>query len=155
MDGAPVETVIRIVVPGAPKAWQRAGHRIIAPKGKKAFVSTYTPAQTRSEQDAIKLFASLAMQGRPPLEGPLDLRFAAYFAVPDSWSAKKKAQALEGIIRPTRKPDADNLVKQCDALNGLVFKDDSQITDVAVWKRYSDRPRVVIEIRPIGAGGAA
>lgn len=152
MDGgAPVETVIRIVVPGAPKAWQRAGHRIIAPKGKKAFVSSYTPAQTRSEQGALKMFAAQAMQGRPPLTGALDLRFAAYFPVPPSWSKKKRAAALSGEIRPTKTPDADNLIKQCDALNGVCFRDDAQITDAAMWKRFSDEPRLVIEIRRVAS----
>lgn len=50
----------------------------------------------------------------------------------------------------TVKPDVDNLLKLVkDALNGLVYADDSQVCryDLAV-KRYDDRPRTVIRIYP-------
>jgi Holliday junction resolvase RusA-like endonuclease len=147
----PAETVIRIVLPGQPRAWQRDGRRIVTPKDrtKKAFVSTYTTSETRSEQGALKLFAQQAMDGHPPFDGPIDLRYGAFFEVPASWSGVKRRRALADQIRPTVRPDFDNLMKQVDAFKSIVWRDDWQATDVFFWKRYSDQPRVVIEVRPI------
>lgn len=155
-DGAPVETVIRIIVPGPPKPLGRNRHRIVTPKGKKSFVGSYLPTESRNEKAVIRDFASQAMKGRPPIEGPVDIRIAAYLPIPPSWSGRKQAAALAGGIRPAVGIDADNIIKLAwDAFKHVVWRDDSQVTDAAVWKRYSDRPRLVIEVRPIVLGNAA
>ena len=87
MDGSgalPDQPVIRIVVPGPPRGWQRGGHKIITPKDKtkKAFVSTFTRDATRSEQGAIRMFAEQAMAGQAPFQGAVDLRYGAFFEIP-------------------------------------------------------------------------
>jgi Holliday junction resolvase RusA-like endonuclease len=146
--------VIRIVVPGLPKSKLRARHRVVTTKTGRTFVSTYTPAETRTEEGVIRMAAADAMDGRAPLLGPLDLRFAIFVQVPRSWSNKKRQDALAGLIRPTVKPDWDNGGKLCDSLNGIVWQDDSQVTDAHVWKRYSDQPRVVIEVREAATGAS-
>jgi Holliday junction resolvase RusA-like endonuclease len=144
-------TVIRIVLAGKPTAWQRDGRRIITPrdKTKKQFVSTYTHTETRSQQADLKQMAFDQMAGRAPFTGPIDLRYGAFIPVPPSWSNAKRRRAMADEIRPTPRPDFDNLMKMVDALKGVVWVDDAQATDVFFWKRYTDRPRVVIEIRPI------
>ena len=154
MDGSgalPDEPVIRIVVPGPPRGWQRGGHKIITPKDKtkKAFVSTFTRDATRSEQGAIRMFAEQAMAGQAPFQGAVDMRYGAFFEIPPSWSAVKQRRAAAGMILPTVRPDFDNLMKQVDALKGIVWRDDVQATDVHFWKRYAAHPRVVMEIRLI------
>lgn len=54
------------------------------------------------------------------------------------------------VIRPTKKPDMDNIIKIiADALNGIAYYDDSQIVDTAVRKFYSDEPRVVVKISEV------
>lgn len=54
---------------------------------------------------------------------------------------------LTGEIRPTKKPDWDNIGKVvCDALNKIAYDDDSCIVDGAVHKWYSEEPRVVVEL---------
>jgi Holliday junction resolvase RusA-like endonuclease len=144
---------IRFVIPGPPKPLQRNRHRIVKKKGGGQFVANYLPAESRSEQGAVRMFASLAMAGRPPLEGPLDLRMTAFMPIPPSWSLKKQRQALEGAIFPTGRPDADNLVKQIlDGVQKIVMREDAQVVSLHVWKRWSDRPRVVVEIRCLDAG---
>lgn len=47
-----------------------------------------------------------------------------------------------------RKRDWDNYNKLCtDAMEGIVFKDDVQIVDAAVYKRYDkNNPRIEIEL---------
>ena len=57
-----------------------------------------------------------------------------------------------GIIRPTKKPDFDNIAKIiCDALNGIAYKDDASIVSAIVEKYYADddNPKVVATIQTI------
>ena len=50
---------------------------------------------------------------------------------------------LEGAIKPTKKPDIDNMQKAVlDALNGLAWDDDSQIVKVTAEKEYAVNPYV-------------
>ena len=140
---------IRIVIPGPPKAWQRAGHRIAKGKTGKLFVQSYTKTETREAQTDIKVWAYQAMKGRTIIDGPIDLRFAAYLPVPASWSRKKQAAALADQIRPISKPDFDNYSRMIDALKAIVWSDDSRVTDSGIFKRYSDKPRLVIEVRAL------
>lgn len=77
----------------------------------------------------------------------LDLRIDAYFPVPASMSKKKREQMYEGIIRPAKKPDADNIIKVvADSLNGIAYRDDAQIVECRLAKYYSDHPRLEIII---------
>lgn len=69
---------------------------------------------------------------------------------PKSFSKKKTEMAERGEIVPVTKPDADNYLKAIkDALNGVIWRDDSQIVDVQVSKRYSVRPRIEIEVHEV------
>lgn len=146
MDGEPA--VIRIVVPGTPRGLERNRHRIVRKKDGGQFVSNYLPAQSAATQAIIRKYGEDAMQGRAPLDCPLDVRIAAYMPIPASWSKVKKGMAAHGAIRHTGRPDADNLVKLIgDSLNAVCWRDDSLISDCTIFKRYSERPRVVIEVR--------
>ncbi len=141
----------RFEVPGVPRGQERNRHRIATGKGGRQFVANYLPKQTRAEQAAVRLFAQQAMEGRPPLEGPIELRMTAYMPIPASWSQKKQAMALAGIILPTGRPDFDNLAKSiADGIRQIAIKDDAQVVSAHLWKRYSDRPRAVVELRCMG-----
>lgn len=55
-----------------------------------------------------------------------------------------------GMIRPTKKPDMDNVVKViADSLNQVAYKDDTQIVDCQCRKFYSESPRVEVRIKEI------
>jgi Holliday junction resolvase RusA-like endonuclease len=74
----------------------------------------------------------------------------AFLAVPASWSNKKRDAALAGIVRHTGRPDFDNFAKiGCDALNGIVWADDSQIVEARIVKLYSESPSLRIEVQPL------
>lgn len=146
------DDVIRIVVPGTPKPLERNRHRIITPKGRPSFVGNYLPSKSRNEQAVIRDFAHQAMAGRPPMEGPVDLRVAVYLPIAASWSKKKQAAALAGEIFPIGRPDVDNFVKLAlDAVSQICVRDDSQVVSLASWKRFSNEPRLVMELRTVGA----
>ena len=82
-----------------------------------------------------------------PLEGPLRMQLIAWLMILKSTSKKKAKLMEERIIRPDKKPDWDNLGKVVsDALEGLAYKNDSQIVTGIIHKYYSVRPRLEIEI---------
>lgn len=140
--------VIRITVPGVPRALERNRHRIVTTRDKRQFVANYLPSQSAKEQSTIRWFARQVMADRAPLEGPVDLRVVAYMPIAASWSRRKQAAALADQLRPHGRPDADNILKNvCDSIQQIVFRGDEQIVNCAIWKRFSDRPRIVAEIR--------
>ena len=87
------------------------------------------------------------MRGRAPTENPVALLVHAFLRIPESWSRRDREAALAGAIRGTSRPDWDNYAKITDALNGIVWKDDSQVVDGRVLKYYSDSPALRIEVR--------
>jgi len=85
-----------------------------------------------------------------PLSGPIEMHLTFYMPIPKSASSRLKLQMKNEIILPTKKPDFDNLAYLVtNALKGIVYLDDAQITDCSIRKRYSDKPRTVIKIIPI------
>ena len=116
------------------------------PKFSRASGRAYTPAKTANTEAYVKSEA-VRQAGQPVLEGPLRVRIVATVSVPASWSKKKQAAALAGEIYPTGKPDGDNIVKlYCDALNQLIWKDDSQIVKLRFEKRYGAYPETVLTV---------
>jgi Holliday junction resolvase RusA-like endonuclease len=50
-------------------------------------------------------------------------------------------------IKPTTRPDLDNYAKlTLDALNGIIWTDDSQITELRLGKFYSITPSTMIKV---------
>lgn len=109
----------------------------------------YTPERTVNYESRLALAAQQAMAGRALLDGPLEVHVSAFMPVAESKPKKWRAAALAGEIRPTKKPDWDNFGKILDALNLVVWVDDSQIVDGRVQKFYSDQPRMEIIVRPL------
>jgi Holliday junction resolvase RusA-like endonuclease len=130
---------MRFTIPGPPagKARHRTG------KGR-----AYTPRQTLMYENAVK-YAYLESGGKM-LDGPVELMILAYYSIPKSASRKRHALMLAGEIRPTVRPDWDNIGKiVCDAINGIAYRDDACVTDATVRKRYAENPRVEVEIREV------
>lgn len=133
---------IEFTVPGTPVG---KGRPRFARRGN--FVSTYTPAPTASYENLVKMQAALAMLDRPLILGPVQVQIHLYVTPPASWSQKKQGEAIKGTVYPTSKPDIDNTLKcLADACNTIVWKDDKQIVDLHVWKRYADTARAVVRV---------
>lgn len=148
--------MIDFIVYGPPQGKGRpiAGMKFIG-GGRKA-PSLRTPQKTLAYEGLVAHCGAVAMAGQPLVEGAVELRLVIDVQVPASWSKKKQAQALAGEILPGTKPDVDNVVKAIgDGLNGVVWKDDAQITDVIARKRYSEKPQVRVIVRPAVTAGAA
>ncbi len=90
--------------------------------------------------------------GVHPFDADEELRanIIAYYPIAKSTSKKKRQQMLAGLIRPTKKPDLDNVIKSIlDALNKVAYHDDTQIVSLSMEKFYSDSPRVEVTINSI------
>lgn len=102
------------------------------------FVSTYTPEKTRTYEALIKEASREAMGSTEPLETPVSLYLYIRVPIPKSHSKKKVEACLNGLDQPIKKPDASNILKSVeDGMNGIVYKDDSQIINLHVTKVYS------------------
>ena len=113
------------------------------------FVKAYTPADTVSYENLIKL-QFRGSCGDWYSEMPLKMKITAIHSVVKSSSKKAKARMLSGELKPTKKPDADNIVKViCDALNGIAYKDDTQVVDLEVKKIYGEQEKVIVEIEEV------
>lgn len=138
---------IKFSIPGQPFGKQRP--RVV---NRGSFSKAYTPKETVSYENLIKLVYQQAAKGRMfKDEDMLDVRIIAYYGVPKSTSKKKRREMLEHKIRPAKKPDWDNIGKiVCDSLNLVAYHDDSAVVDAQVRKFYSESPRVDVTIRVVG-----
>jgi Holliday junction resolvase RusA-like endonuclease len=114
--------------------------------GNKRRIAIVTPEKTRTYETNLKYAAQQEMNGRAPYTGYIALTVHAFRSIPQSFSKKKHAAALAGVLRPDVKPDYDNIIKTLDALNQVVWVDDKQVVDAHILKFYSDRPRLVITV---------
>jgi Holliday junction resolvase RusA-like endonuclease len=132
--------LIKFTIPGKPMGKQRprvtrTGH-------------TYTPDETTHYENLVKLaFQQAKPKGFVPTNKQLYMEVTCLMPIPISWSKKKHDQAKYGYIRPTVKPDFDNVGKiVADALNGIAYRDDSQIVDAYVRKFYAEDPGVEVTL---------
>ena len=126
-------------------------HRNSARLGRDGTViqRNYTPARTENAEAFVK-WSAISQVGQPMLEGALRVSIVVVVQVPDSWSKIKKRRACAGQIRPTSKPDFDNVSKMLtDALNKIVWKDDAQIVDASFSKVYGEKPGAVLQVTPL------
>lgn len=79
--------------------------------------------------------------------GPVRMRLEAVFSFPISWP--KRIRDL-GRIEHISKPDLDNIEKLVlDALNTIVFLDDSLVCEVIKRKRYGEGARIDVSFEEI------
>lgn len=113
------------------------------------FVQTYTPKETVSYENLVKLeYRRQCNDFKFDKDTPVDMRITAYYTIPKSVSKKKRSLMLEHKIRPLKKPDSSNVVKSIeDALNGIAYHDDTQIVDSQIRRFYGETPKVVVTIQ--------
>lgn len=135
---------VEFTIPGEPKAKQR-------PRVTKQGIA-YTPKQTIEYENWVKQCYWIKNKDKF-LEGQIKAVIKAYFTIPKSTSKKRRKLMIEEKIRPTKKPDTDNLAKiVLDSLNTLAFNDDKQVVDLRVLKFYSEEPRVEVTLEKIQEG---
>lgn len=110
----------------------------------------YTPTATRSFEEKIKWSFMQKYNIATELSTkPFKATITAIFEPANSLSKKKKSELLSNVIF-TKKPDADNIAKAIlDSLNGLAYKDDSQVCRLTVQKDYGVENKIIVELEEI------
>ena len=107
----------------------------------------YTPTRTKNYEYLVRQIFVYKYPQFIPIENRVRLTIIAYFELPKKRSKLQEVQMLADIISPTKKPDWDNIGKIIsDALNKFAFRDDSQITESIIIKKYARTPKVVVKI---------
>ena len=133
-------------VMGPPEGKRR--HRSMMIGGK---VHTYNPEENRLYEEKVRqAFVEKAGQLQSDSKNPLRLYLLIGFEPPKSTSKRKRQKMLSGEIFPCVKPDFDNVSKIiCDALNKVAFDDDRQIVEAHIYKRYTERPFVRVQLEEV------
>ena len=139
---------IAFEIPG--KATPKARGRTVRPKSGK--VRTYTPDPTVNYEKLVRYtYWQKYMRTKFPDDAALSMEVLVFHPIPKRTSLRKQELMKAEKLRPTVKPDLTNIAKSIeDALNGLAYRDDSQIVESHIRKYYSDVPRVYVEITQIG-----
>jgi Holliday junction resolvase RusA-like endonuclease len=136
-----VTNSIKFTIPGEPHALQRARHG----NGR-----TYDTAENKAAKAHIAVLGKQAMGARnKPYEGAIKLSCIFIHPWPKSYSQKRKNQS-NGFYKIT-KSDIDNTIKLVmDALNGIAWKDDAQVSVIYAEKVHLDRqPCTIVTIEPL------
>jgi Holliday junction resolvase RusA-like endonuclease len=120
--------MIRFFVAGIPKSMAVGKTFAFKRNGQMHHV------QSRTNTEWATLVAHIGREHAPPapLEGGLIFTARFYLPSPASIRPRDRMTAL-----PIKRPDLDNLVhKLSDGFNGVFYRDDSQLVDWLVRKRY-------------------
>lgn len=131
-------------IPGKAQAKQRPR------MGRSGIV--YTPKETLVYENYVKMcYSDYARQFEwLPYENQVKAEIDVLVAVPKSDSKAKKKAKIEGAIRPTVKPDCDNLAKSIlDSLNGLAYQDDKQVVELSIKKYYAENAEVRVRLTEV------
>ena len=109
----------------------------------------YTPKRTSTFEEKVK-FAFLSKYNIETelSDRPFSAVINVYYKPAESLSKKKQEDLL--YREYTKKPDCDNIAKAVlDALNGIAYKDDRQITSLWIGKHYSQENKIEIDLEEI------
>lgn len=109
-------------------------------------VVVYDPPKVKAFKKRLAAMAREQYHGKP-LSGPLVVSFIFYRPVQKSISKAERRRRIAGKVLPVVKTDLSNYLKATeDALNCILWADDNEIVEEHTYKRYSDMPRVEVEI---------
>lgn len=136
---------VKFTILGEPMGKERPRFRRVG-----NYVQTYTPAKTKNYETKVRdSYYSSNMETRH-LTGAIEAEIYGVFPIPVSVSKKLRAKMENGEEPYTKKVDADNLAKiVLDALNGVAYEDDKQITKLTVTKVYGKDPRVEVTLKEL------
>lgn len=126
-------------VEGLPIGKQRPRATIIGGHAK-----IYTPKKTVSYEALVRSsFLSKYRKGLQQItNGYVKVEINVYYQLEKPHFIKhginsEGQKKLRGEILPTKKPDVDNIAKTIlDALNGVIYRDDSQVVELVIKKSY-------------------
>lgn len=112
---------------------------------------TYTPKETVIFENNIRQLVSADMKARKitRLVGAISVQVDIDDTAYDSWSTSKKLICSRGYFYDDH-GDLDNKFKAVgDALNGVLYKDDSQIVEAIQTRAFSKKEGFLLTVRTI------
>ena len=126
----------KIIIYGSPKAWKR--HRA------SRFSGMYDP-NTPEKRVIQSYFEEEFGHEFAMIQGEIQMYIKAYRPIPKSLPKPIALLYEAEILKPLGRPDVDNFIKLIqDALNGITYRDDAQITKIVSEKFLSFTPRTEI-----------
>lgn len=116
-------------------------------RGNRAYI-TSANAKMKPYRHTLTQVAALTLQ-QCAIAAPLCARPLAVevFVV---WTLAKPKSTPKRVTMPTKKPDADKLLRAVfDALTGIAYEDDSQVVRVTASKQYGAPESTQITVRAI------
>lgn len=137
--------IVDFFIPGEPKAKERPKFSRNMRTGK---VKVYTPKGTSNYEETVRwrYRNEFGLQKFEP-DVPLMVIVKVHCYIPRSTSKKKRSLMEDNYLKPTKKPDVDNVLKIIlDSLNKVAYDDDKQVVYAAVEKMYGPEPGVNVYI---------
>lgn len=108
---------------------------------------TFDPKESKDYKSFVRLVAS-QVAPETLITEEIKLTVDVYLKIPKKYHTKPKMALINaGELRPTTKPDIDNLAKGIkDGLSKIIWHDDSQVIELVARKWYSDNPRAEVTI---------
>ena len=136
---------VKFTILGEPMGKERPRFRRVG-----NYVQTYTPAKTKNYETKVRDSYYSSNMETHHLTGAIEAEIYGVFPIPVSVSKKLRAKMENGEEPYTKKVDADNLAKIIlDALNGVAYDDDKQISKLTVTKVYGKDPRVEVRLKEL------
>lgn len=84
---------------------------------------------------------------KEPFQGPMRVHLTFHLPIPKQTTKTIKKQMINGVCVPWKRPDLDNLAYTVtNAMQDIIYQDDSQIIDLVLSKRYSEVPKILVKI---------
>jgi Holliday junction resolvase RusA-like endonuclease len=131
----------KFIIPGNPVAKARArAYR------NGLSIKHYDPQKSITNAIRWEIIPQMRSQGLlEPIQGPIEVEMTFHMPAPKIIASR---YLKNGFPKHTKKPDCDNLIKEYgDAMNNIVYKDDSQVFKIIAEKVYSLNPKVDIIVR--------
>lgn len=130
-----MELIASIVIEGPPLPW------------KAPYVGVRGAFSPRHNVMKIYRLSVKEQYNGPLIDSAVCCDLYLHMPIPKSASEKKVAKMLSGELRPIGTPDRTNCAKLLeDCLQGIVFKNDSQIVEGKICKHYAENPHALIKV---------
>ena len=105
----------------------------------------YSPKTNRLMENWIVTAFKTKYPNHQIITSAIELTIDAYFKIPVSTKKSEREQLLKSPCLKT--PDADNILKQIDALNGVAFEDDRLVYSASVRKFWGEENLLIITMK--------
>lgn len=142
-----------LVFPVTPKAIQSVRARVVIPKRGKPFATMYQPKENEEFKNIIRGYARnqvRQLEGFKPFTGGVGLSVVYVHKFLKKHTQRQINMVMRGgtLWKTTKGDMTDNLQKGwCDALNGIVWKDDGQVCHMRDFRKiYGPEDKIMVKV---------